>query len=304
MKQIIFVLGPTGVGKSDFATELALQTQSVIVNCDSQQVYQDLDVGTAKPSSEQMSLVPHFFYSFVPAGIQYTAGEYRKDVLGFLDERNDLARFVFVGGSGFYAQSLETEMYSIGKANEEVRNQLMADFAKVGLEGLFQELLRNDPVYAEKIGPRDRYRLLRSVEIVRATGKTPTQLFAESGKGSNPLLERGFKIKKIALYMDKEALRVRIQKRTQIMLEKGLIEETHSLLNRGLGDWRPLNSIGYKEVRDWLAGQLKREDLVDKIVTSTMQLCKRQTTWLKRDPEIEWVNAGNFLDRSEQVLSY
>lgn len=304
MRQIIFVLGPTGVGKSDFATELALQTRSVIVNCDSQQVYQDLDIGTAKPSSEQMSLVPHFFYNFVPAGVQYTAGEYRRDVLNFLDERTDLKNFIFVGGSGFYAQSLETEMYSIGKANESVRQQIMDDFAKLGLEGLFQELAQNDPVYAEKIGPRDRYRLLRSVEIVRATGKTPSQLFAESGKGSNPLLERGFKTRKIALYMDKEVLRARLQKRTENMLACGLIEETHALLNRGLGDWRPLNSIGYKEVRDWLAGQLKRENLVDKIVTSTMQLCKRQMTWLKRDPEIEWVNAGNFLDRSEQVLPY
>ncbi|OQW46867.1 MAG: hypothetical protein A4S09_02870 [Proteobacteria bacterium SG_bin7] len=304
MRQIIFVLGPTGVGKSDFATELALQTQSVIVNCDSQQVYQDLDIGTAKPTSEQMNLVPHFFYSFVPAGVQYTAGEYRRDVLNFLDERKDLKCFVFVGGSGFYAQSLETEMYSIGKANESVRNQLMEDFAKVGLDGLFQELVQSDPIYAEKIGPRDRYRLLRSVEIVRATGKTPTTLFAESGRGANPLLEKGFKVRKIALYMDKEALRNRIRKRTENMLKGGLIEETHSLLNRGLGDWRPLNSIGYKEVREWLAGQVKREDLVEKIVTSTMQLCKRQMTWLKRKSEMEWVNAGNFLDRSERVLSY
>jgi tRNA dimethylallyltransferase len=304
MKQIHFVLGPTGVGKSDFATELALQMGAVIVNCDSQQVYKDLNIGTAKPSNEQMAAVPHFFYDFIEPGIQYTAGEYRRDVLDFLDERRDISNYVFVGGSGFYAQSLTTEMYSIGKANEDVRAQIMEDFANVGLEGLFHELSLRDPDYANKIGPRDRYRLLRSVEIVRATGKTPSELYQESEKSRNPLLDRGFTIRKIALYMDKEALRERIRKRTQDMLRRGLIEETHALLNRGLGNWRPLNSVGYKEVREWLSGQFPREEILERIVMSTMKLCKRQMTWLKRDPEIEWINAGNFLDRSQTVLSY
>lgn len=304
MREITFVLGPTGTGKSEFAVQLAKQRRAVVVNCDSQQVYQDLDIGTAKPTDEQLAQAPHYFYSFVPAGHQYTAGEYRRDVLDFLDTHPDLRSFVFVGGSGFYAQSLMTEMYSSGKANEDVRHQVMSDFTKLGLEFLYNELYLHDPVYAAKIGPRDRYRLLRSVEIVRATGKTPTQLFTEAGNARNPLLERGFIIRKIALYMDKEILRQRILARAEEMLRHGLIEETHALLNRGLADWRPLNSVGYKEVREWISGECLREDLAEKIAQNTMKLCKRQMTWLKRDDEIEWINAGSLLDRSQPVISY
>lgn len=304
MRQITFVLGPTGTGKSQFAVYLAKQNNAVIINCDSQQVYKDLDIGTAKPTDEQLNQVPHYFYSFVPAGHQYTAGEYRRDVLDFLDHHEEMKNFVLVGGSGFYAQSLTTEMYSSGKANEEVRNQVMADFTNLGLEFLYNELYSRDPAYASKIGPRDRYRLLRSVEIVRSTGKTPTQLFLESGNARNPLAERGFVTRKIALYMDKELLRARIAARAEDMLCQGLIEETHALLNRGLGDWRPLNSVGYKEVREWINGQCLREDLAARITQNTMKLCKRQMTWLKRDDEIEWLNAASLLDRPQSVISY
>ncbi len=304
MKSIIFLLGPTGTGKSAFAVKLARQTKSEIVNCDSQQVYKDLNIGTAKPTAGQLAEVPHHFYNFVAPGNQYTAGEYRRDILEFLDVRQDLSQLVFVGGSGFYAQSLLTEMYSSGKANEDIRQEVMKDHENFGLEYLFNELYLKDPVYAKKIGPRDRYRLLRSVEILRASGKTPTEMFAEAAKNPNPLQARGFKVRKFALYMDKELLRARILRRAEDMLRAGLIEETQVLLARGFANWRPLNSVGYKEVREWLEGKFSRDELPEKIAQNTMKLCKRQMTWLKRDREIEWLNAGSVLDSAQEVLSY
>lgn len=301
MRNIFFIVGASATGKSDLALELAKQTKSVIVNCDSQQVYRGLNIGTAKPSLQVRSEVPHFFYDIADPGDQYTAGEYRRDILKFLDQ-SEYNSFVFVGGSGFYVQSLFTQMYSVGKANPDIREKVLSDFNENGLGKLFEELKAVDQDYANKIGPNDKYRLLRSVEILRATGKTPTELRSELANETNPLLERGFVVKKFGLYLDRDQLRLKVKQRAQNMIKEGLIEETKTFLDKDLGSWRPLNSVGYKEVRDWLAGRLAEEDLVEKITTSTMQLCKRQHTWFKRDKEITWLDSASSLDSSKLLL--
>lgn len=287
----IFLLGATGVGKSDVALALAEKHNLEIVNCDSQQVYQELDAGTAKPSSDQMSAVPHHLYSFVSAGDQYTAGEYRRDVLAFLDEnrKKGKTRFLFVGGSGFYVQSVLTQMYSIGKVDNDVRKIVEQEIAQSGYEPLFEELKKRDATYAQKIGPKDHYRLQRAIETLRSTGYSPAELLKEKTLKANPLEERAYKVMKLALDIDRQLLRERIKVRAEKMLAHGLIEETERLMKKGLAHWRPLNSVGYKEVREYLNGKLPREDLLEKITISTFQLAKRQKTWFKRDSEIQWL---------------
>ncbi len=289
--EILFLLGPTGTGKSEFALKLARENGYEIVNCDSQQVYKDLNVGTAKPTTEQQIRVPHHLYSFVEVGEQFTAGQYRKSVLDFLTEKikEGNTKFLFVGGSGFYVHALTSEMYPVGPGEGEIRESVLKDFKDRGPQALFAELSAKDAIYAKKIGSNDLYRLQRSLEILRA-GHSSVSEFQSNAKAQskNPLIEMGFQISKMGLDLEKAVLRERLKSRAQTMLNEGLIEETKAFLQKGLKDWRPLNSVGYKEVQQHLSGALPYENLVDAITLSSMQLSKRQRTWFKRDPEIKW----------------
>lgn len=291
--EILFLLGPTGTGKSAVAVELALKNGFEIVNCDSHQVYKELNAGTAKPTLEQLMKVTHHLYSFVEVGEQFTAGQYRKKVFEFLDEqlRQNKSRFLFVGGSGFYVNTLLSEMYPVGAGEGKIREGVLKDFKEKGAQVLFEELTKKDPKYAEKIGPNDHYRMQRALEILRAGHDSVTEyqrLAKEHSK--NPLREMGFQVSKIGIDLDKEELKVRLKKRAQEMIKGGLIEETQDFLKRGFKEWRPLSSVGYKEVQLYLSGQIALGDLADAITLSSSQLSKRQRTWFKRDTEIKWLN--------------
>ncbi len=291
-REIIFLLGPTASGKSDLAIEIAREKDFEIVNCDSQQVYQELNAGTAKPTEHQLTAAPHHLYSFVNAGTQYTAGQYRRDVLGFLEEQAHLGknRFLFVGGSGFYVHALLTEMYPVGAADAAIREQVLKDFKESGPRAMFEELKLKDPVYAEKIGPNDHYRLQRALEILRAGFVSVSEFRKQAAlRSQNTLVEKGYRVQKFALDIDREELRKRLSLRTAEMFKQGLVEETKMFLERGLHDWRPLMSVGYKEVRQFLDNELKFEELNERITISSMQLAKRQKTWLKRDLSLRWL---------------
>ena len=290
-REILFLLGPTGTCKSDAAVKIALEQGYEIVNCDSHQVYQDLNVGTAKPTNEQQGKVPHHLYSFVAVGEQFTAGQYRKAALNFLSEKikQNKTRFLFVGGSGFYVHALNTEMYPVGAGEGSLRETVVKDFSEKGPAVLFAELNDKDPTYAKKIGPNDHYRMQRALEILRA-GHNSVSDFQSLAKAQskNPLTEMGFQIKKMGLDLDKSILKERLALRAQAMINAGLIDETKAFIEKGFKDWRPLNSVGYKEVQQYIAGTLAYENLVDAIVLSSMQLSKRQRTWFKKDREIKW----------------
>lgn len=287
--KVVFVLGPTASGKSDLALSWAQKFGGAIINCDSIQVFKSLTVGSAKPSAEDFKKVPHYLFDFIPEGKETTAGEYSRDFFSVLNQINDQYPVVFVvGGTGFYFQAIEKGMYPIGAANPEILKQVEAEIQSPGgAHKLHQELVRLDPLAAAKISENDHYRLARAIEIIRTHGKSVSQIKSEFEKSRAPF---PYPLLKIGLRVPKESLLPKVQARTQKMLERGLVAEVQDLLRRGLEDWSPLQSVGYKETVDFIKGGIPSEsDLRDLIVQNTLRLAKKQRTWFQRDPEVIWI---------------
>lgn len=284
-----FIVGPTASGKSDYAMKLALQNDGVIVNCDSVQMYAEVNIGAAKPSLDEMNKVPHYLYGHVKPPLKYTAGDYRRDFFKLIEnlKENNINNIYVVGGTGFYFQALEYGMFDLEEGSSLVKEELVKIASTPeGVLSLYEELKRFDPEAAQKIHPNDRYRLIRYSEIVRTSGKRPSQLKAEMVLSQFP-----YPIKKIGVLWTREELLSRIQLRVQKMIQMGLIEEVMRLCENGLSDWEPLKSVGYKEVLKYLKGEIKNiKELEEQIFISTRQLAKRQMTWFKRDFNIDWIH--------------
>jgi tRNA dimethylallyltransferase len=304
---LLFIVGPTACGKSDIAVEicetLKEHSPSEIINCDSVQFFKGVDIGAAKPSAELLNRARHHLIGHLPLGAEYTAGDFRRDALNLIETECEAAKqilskkingsvptFIPVGGSGFYVQALEKGMYDVPQIPPEVRAQVEKDSSEPGgWVKLYTELKERDPEAAEKIKPGDSYRILRAIELLRVyTNGTLTELRAKF-EANRPLSP--FRVSKVGIFRPREILRQRVTERTRQMLKNGLIEEVISLREKGLKLWPPLSSVGYRETQDYLDGRLKLEELEPLIITSTMQLAKRQMTWFKRDLSIRWFDS-------------
>jgi tRNA dimethylallyltransferase len=294
---LLFVVGPTACGKSDIAVEIAEALRPTaaaeIINCDSVQFFEGVDIGAAKPSADLLTRVPHHLIGHLPLGGEYTAGGFRRDALKLIEDRKQQASietFIPVGGSGFYVQALEKGMYDVPLVSAEIRAQVESDSAEPGgWLKLYTELKTRDFSASEKIKPGDSYRILRAIEILRAHPRgTLTEIRAkfEASRPPSP-----FRVSKVGIFRPREILRERVTQRTRQMLKNGLIDEVKALREKGFKMWAPLSSVGYRETQDYLDGRLKLEDLEPLIITSTMQLAKRQMTWFKRDLSIRWFDS-------------
>lgn len=295
LPHLLFVVGPTACGKSDFAVLASEenrpfdQLQPEIINCDSVQFFEGVDIGAAKPSLELMGRATHHLISHVAKGAAYNAGDFRRDALTVIHERfsSNVRRFLPVGGSGFYVQALEKGMFDVPDIPEEIKESLTRELEAGGLAPLHDELVRRDPVSGQRIQPADKYRILRALEILRADpeGRTLSEIKEAFDRNRQ---DPPFRVSKIGLYRERDVLRVRVIERTQKMLKAGLIDEVKALRAEGLGAWSPMQSVGYAEVQAMLDGTLDEKEILNAIVTSTMQLAKRQMTWFKKDPAIRW----------------
>lgn len=293
--KVLFLVGPTASGKSDAGVAIAEATGAEIINCDSVQFFAGVEIGAAKPEPELLRRARHHLVGHIPVGQDYNAGDFRRDALALITS-GACGRFIAVGGSGFYVQALEKGMYDVPEITPEVREQLDRGAAEPdGLQKLYAELSARDPRTAEKIDRNDRYRILRSLEILRAHPKETLSEIRERFRSAEP--PQPFVSEKIGLFCERTLLRERVTVRTRRMLASGLIAEVELLRAEirklGLDDWAPLRSVGYNEVQDFLDGRLPREALEEQIITSTMQLAKRQMTWFKRDQATEWFPRGS-----------
>lgn len=291
---VVFILGPTASGKTNLAIKLAQKLGGEIINADSIQVYKSLDIGSAKPSKEELALIPHHLIGHLPEGSNYTAGEFRKDVLKTIEERSKagVKKFYIVGGSGFYIKALINGLYEIPDVSEEIQEQVKNE----SIEALYEELKKVDPVSAERINANDSYRISRAIEVYRATG-TPFSDFKEKFT-REPF---PYKFIRIGLRTEKEKLKERVIERTQKMLSQGLIEEVKILLEKGFEGWDALESIGYKEVVMFLKGLLPENQLQDEIVKNTMGLIKKQMTWFKKDLDMNWFDV---FDETDKIIQF
>ena len=282
--ELTIVLGPTGVGKTDFAIDLALEYGSPVISCDSRQIFKEMKIGTAPPSPEQLERVKHYFIFSHSVTDIYTAGRYEIEALALLDELfKKHPKIVMAGGSGLYIDALCNGLDDFPAADQALRKEL-SDKASTaeGLAELVAKLHEIDPEAATFVDLQNRQRVVRAVEVTLQTGKR----FSEWRQ--NQKKERPFSIRKIGLTRDRDELYNRINERVDIMMEQGLLAEVESLLP--YRERPALQTVGYKEIFEYFDGKVTLEKAVELIKRNSRRYAKKQLTYWGRDKEIEWQN--------------
>jgi tRNA dimethylallyltransferase len=286
MKNTLIVLpGPTGVGKTEFATDLAGRLGCSIISCDSRQFYREMKIGTAVPDDDQLARVKHHFIGFLSVTDYYSISLFERDVLTLLPSlfaENPVA--VMTGGSMLYMDAVCRGMDDIPDTDPAVRQKYLEIYNSEGIAGLRMALKILDPDHYARVDLHNPRRIMRALEITESTGR-PYSSFL-----SAPTRERDFRIIKTGLTRERDELYRRIDKRVDIMLEKGLEAEAASLISyRGLN---ALNTVGYREMFNWFDGLITREQAVSLIKRNTRRYARKQLTWWRRDNEITWFDAS------------
>jgi len=296
---LIFVAGPTAIGKTELALTLAEKFGCEIIGVDSMQIYRYMDIGTAKPSVVERRRVPHHLIDYVLPDEEFSASRFTRDCQKAIRQIRAKRRLpLLVGGTGLYFTTLENGIFSMPVIDPAIRQGLQQELSSRGRDILFQELNKCDPMSAARIHPNDTYRLLRALEIVRATGKTWSAYITEHQGLDSDLAgvereQRKVKSKanvlKIGLVRDRDELYRRIQFRVEIMVQSGLLSEVENLLEMGYAkDLQPMQSLGYRHMLNYLDGLWDWERAVELLARDTRHYAKRQFTWFKADPEINW----------------
>lgn len=287
--RIVILLGPTGVGKSSMAVELAEETGGEIINADSMQVYRHMDIGTAKPTSDERKRVQHHLIDLVTPDQPFHAGLYRTLGRKVIDElcRKGTPIFV-VGGTGLYIKALTQGLFAAPAMDPGLRKRLKQEEEEKGGEALYRRLIEVDPVTAARVHPRDFFRIIRALEVYESTG-VPISFFREQHRfGDQPYLTL-----KIGLEITREKLYQRIEERVERMIEKGLLEEVRGLLEMGYQPTlKPMQSLGYKQIVQFLFHQAEWTEAVHSIKGETRRYAKRQWTWFRADQEVRWRDAS------------
>ncbi len=283
MKRLIVIVGPTAIGKTAAAIEVARQLQTEIVSCDSRQFYKELDIGVARPSPEELAAAKHHFIACRSVTEPYNAFDYEHDALNTLStifESHDTA--VAVGGSGLYVDALCNGINLLPDPTPELRAELSQKIASGHLDELLGELQRLDPEYYAIVDRQNPMRIQRALETIYTSGQPYSSLIGKK------LPQRPFDIVKIGLQCERTELKERIYRRVDMMMGQGLLDEVRSLLPfRSLNT---LNTVGYKEVFEYLDGRCTIGQATTNIKNHTWQYAKKQLTWLKRYDEIKWVD--------------
>jgi len=284
--KIIVICGPTASGKTALSIELAKKINGEIISSDSMQIYKNMDIGTAKPSKEEMQGIPHHLLDFVEPNQRYSVAEFKKDAETAIEEILAKGKTpIIVGGTGLYVDSLIYGIeYQDIELDEKYRQELEYRVEKEGLAPIYEEAKKIDSQAMEKISPNDKKRILRVLEIYKATGKNKTEQEAESRK-------KGVKYDYIvfAINWEREQLYERINKRVDIMIEQGLIEEVKQLLEKYDEFPTAMQGLGYKEVVEYLQGTTSKEEMIEKIKMETRRYAKRQITWFKKNKQTIWI---------------
>lgn len=284
-KSLIVICGPTAVGKTDLAIQLAKELKTEIISADSRQLYKEIPIGTAQPSAEELAEVKHYFIADRSISEDYNAGKFERDALELLEslfQKHD--QVICCGGTGLYIKALCDGLDDVPKADDAVRLKLTERLESEGLGTLQNELKQLDPIHFKRMDSQNPQRVIRALEVCISTGK-PFSSFHEKEKK-----ERPFKIKKIGLELPREELNERINNRVDIMLTNGWLEEAKSVYSSR--QLNALNTVGYKELFAHLSGEMTLEEATEKIKINTRRFAKRQMTWFKKDEEIHWIEKG------------
>ncbi len=280
---MLAIVGPTGTGKTELACELARRTDAEIISCDSLQVYRGMDIGTAKPSRELRAEVPHHAIDIVSPDEEMSAGRFAEHARkAALEIHARGRRVILCGGSGLYARAFSGGLISNAEADPDLRAELEAR----DTESLQDELRQSDPVSAARIPAGDRVRLVRALEISRLRGRPVSEVRAR-----HDFSDRPFDVHWLGIDVERKALWHRLRQRVERMFADGLVEEVRSLHAAGYTTkFRPLRSIGYREVARLLEGRSTEAETREAISLATRRYAKRQRTWFRAEPELHWVS--------------
>jgi tRNA dimethylallyltransferase len=283
---LVVVLGPTGSGKTALAFTLAERFQGEIVNCDSVAMYRGFELGTAKPTPAERARVPHHLLDLVDATSQITAGEYARiarQVLGEIECRGKLA--IVVGGTGLYLRALLEGLFSGPQRSEELRERLRKRAARKGEKYMHRLLIHLDREAAARIHPNDVPKLIRAIEVCLTSQRRMTEMWKE---GREPL--HGFRILRLGLNPEREALYERINERAVRMFASGLVDETRMLLETYGENVRPLESLGYKQAVQLIRAEIDQKTALEAAQQAHRNYAKRQMTWFRREPDVVWLD--------------
>lgn len=292
-KTLLVLIGPTGVGKTELSLRLAERFQADIISSDSRQLYADLKIGTAAPTPEQLARVPHHFVGTLQLTDYYSAAQYETEVMKLLSvlfQEKDIV--ILTGGSMMYVDAVCKGIDDIPTVDEETRTLMKQRYEEEGLDNLCAELKLLDPEYYKIVDLKNPKRVVHALEICYMTGRTYTSFRTRSAK------ERPFNILKIGLTRDREELYERINRRVDMMIEDGLLEEAKVVYP--YKHLNSLNTVGYKEIFNYLDGEWDLSFAIEKIKQNSRIYSRKQMTWFKRDEEIVWFHP----EQEKEILNY
>ncbi len=287
------------LGKTALSIELAKRINGEIVSADSMQIYKEMDIGSAKPSKEEMQGIHHYLLDFVPPNERYSVADYKKAAIKAIEKILQKGKTpIVVGGTGLYIDVLIYNIdYPEMEFDETYRKYLEQRVEKEGLQTLYDEATKIDEVAMRKITPNDQKRILRVLEVYHQTGKTKTQQEIESRKQEVP-----YDYKVYALTMEREKLYDRINKRVDIMIEQGLIEEVKQILKTYHEYPTAMQALGYKEIKEYLEGNITKEEAIETIKQETRRYAKRQLTWFRKNKQTKWLDANEKEENMKIIL--
>ncbi len=293
-KNIIFIIGPTAVGKTDLSIDLAEKLKTEIISCDSRQIYKELLIGTAPPNKKQLSTIKHHFIQEISIKDYYNAGKFEVEVIKKINllhkNRNTI---IIVGGSGLYVDAICKGFDKIPETSKSLRKKLNKEVNEKGIVWLEKEVQKIDPKFYLSCDKKNPQRLLRALEVYLETGMKISSL--KTGKKK----KRPFNIIKIGLNINRDILYERINKRVDNMIEAGLVDEVANLIK--YKHYNALQTVGYKEIFQFLNHDIKLDQAIIDVKKNTRRFAKRQLTWFRKDEEIKWFNPKD-LKEIEQFI--
>ena len=292
-KTLIFITGPTAVGKTALCLDIAKHFNIPVINADSRQIYRELKIGTARPSNKQMGEVKHYFVGTLGMDDYYSASLYEQQVLQLLDELFKTSDYALLsGGSMMYIDAVCNGIDDIPTIDDETRDTMKKRLLMEGLGSLCEELKLRDPEYYEIVDKQNPRRVVHALEICVMTGK-PYSSFRKQEKKQRP-----FRIVKIGLNRPREELYKRINRRVDKMMKDGLLDEAKEMYERR--ELNALNTVGYKELFEYMKGKWTLHEAVERIKGNTRRYARKQLTWFKKDEQIRWFHP----DDKEEIIRY
>ena len=280
-KTLISIVGPTAIGKTAMAIKVAHHLNTEIISADSRQFFKEMEIGTAKPTTEELASAKHHFINSHSVTDLFSTGDFEMQGLSRLTaifEKHDVA--IMVGGSGLYINALINGLDEMPEIDLSIREQLNKQFEEYGISAIQKQLAEVDPDYFAKVDQHNPQRMIRGLEVFLSTGKKLSSMLSATKK------TRPFQTIKIGLNTDRSLLYDRINKRVDTMINSGLVNEVRSL--KDFRKYNALNTVGYSEIFDFIDGKISIDDAISAIKQNTRRFAKRQLTWFRRDEEIKW----------------